>query len=57
VGAGWRHIDKFLERIRGVTTQDVQRVAHQYLTAEARTVGTLIPLPPSAEPATTSERY
>jgi zinc protease len=57
VGAGWRHIDKFLERIRGVTTQDVQRVAHQYLTAETRTVGTLIPLPPAAEPATASERH
>ena len=41
VGAGWRHIDKFLERIRSVTAQDVQRVAHQYLTAENRTVGTL----------------
>ena len=57
VGAGWRHIDKFLERIRGVTAQDVQRVAHHYLTAEARTVGTLIPLTPAAEPAAVSERH
>ena len=56
VGAGWRHIDKFLERIRGVTSQDVQRVARQYLTAETRTVGTLIPLPPSNESAAASER-
>ncbi|WP_447979183.1 M16 family metallopeptidase [Candidatus Nitrospira bockiana] len=47
VGAGWRHIDKFLEKIRGVTAQDVQRVARQYLTADNRTVGILVPM---AEP-------
>ncbi|MES4785042.1 MAG: insulinase family protein, partial [Nitrospiraceae bacterium] len=39
VGAGWRFIDKFLDRIRGVTAQDVQRVARQYLNADTRTVG------------------
>jgi zinc protease len=50
VGAGWRHIDKFLERIRSVTAQDVQRVARQYLIPELRTVGILIPMPPSTEP-------
>jgi zinc protease len=45
VGAGWRKIDQFLERIRAVTAKDIQRVARQYLTEDNRTVGTLIPLP------------
>jgi zinc protease len=46
VGAGWRKIDQFVERIRAVTTKDIHRVARQYLTEDNRTVGTLIPLPP-----------
>ncbi|ALA60556.1 M16 family metallopeptidase [Nitrospira moscoviensis] len=46
VGAGWRRVDQFLERIRAVTAKDVQRVAKQYLTEDNRTVGILIPLPP-----------
>ena len=46
VGAGWRKIDQFVERIRAVTTKDIQRVARQYLTEDNRTVGTLIPIPP-----------
>jgi len=45
VGAGWRKIDQFVERIRAVTVKDIQRVARQYLTEDNRTVGTLIPLP------------
>ena len=49
VGAGWRRIDQFLERIRTVTAKDIQRVAKQYLTPDNRTVGILIPLP-SAPP-------
>jgi len=50
VGAGWRKVDQFLEQIRAVTAKDVQRVARQYLIEDARTVGTLIPLPPSKQP-------
>lgn len=46
VGAGWRFEDSFLDRIRKVTPQDVQRVAQRYLIEDARTVGTLLPLPP-----------
>lgn len=57
VGAGWRHIDKFLDRIRNVTPQDVRRVARQYLTTENRTVGTLIPVSPSPDSSTISERH
>ena len=45
VGAGWRKVDQFVERIRAVTAKDVQRVARQYLTEDNRTVGTLIPVP------------
>jgi zinc protease len=57
VGAGWRHIDKFLERIRNVTAQDVQRVAHQYLTPDTRTVGTLVPIAAPGESAGLTERH
>jgi len=57
VGAGWRQIDKFLERIRSVTTQDVQRVAKQYLTPDNRTVGVLIPTAPAPEAAAASEMH
>ena len=45
VGAGWRRIDQFVERIHAVTAKDIQRVAKQYLTPDNRTVGILIPLP------------
>jgi zinc protease len=45
VGAGWKRVDQFLERIRAVTARDVQRVARQYLIEDARTVGILIPTP------------
>jgi zinc protease len=45
VGAGWRKIDQFVERIRAVTAKDIQRVTRQYLTEDNRTVGTLIPVP------------
>ena len=46
VGAGWRRVDQFLDRIRAVTAKDIQRVAKQYLTQDNRTVGILIPVPP-----------
>ncbi|HEU4685499.1 MAG TPA: pitrilysin family protein [Nitrospira sp.] len=45
IGAGWRKVDQFLDRIRAVTAKDVQRVAKQYLVEDSRTVGILIPLP------------
>lgn len=55
VGAGWRKVDQFLERIRAVTARDVQRVAGQYLLEDSRTVGSLIPVTPKpAEPPTAS---
>ncbi|MEK7726011.1 MAG: pitrilysin family protein, partial [Nitrospirota bacterium] len=55
VGAGWRRVDQFLERIRAVTAKDIQRVAKQHLTPDNRTVGILIPQPPkAAEPQPTA---
>ncbi|TKB35003.1 MAG: insulinase family protein, partial [Nitrospira sp.] len=54
VGAGWRKIDQFVERIRAVTVKDIQRVARQYLTEDNRTVGTLIPVPPKQPEAPTT---
>ena len=44
-------ISQFVERTGAVTAQDVQRVASQYLTADMRTTGTLIPLPPQTQSA------
>jgi zinc protease len=55
VGVGWHHIDKFLEQIRNVTAQDVQRVAKHYLVPESRTVGILIPTPPSTDAPVVSQ--
>jgi len=51
IGAGWRKVGQFVERTRAVTVQDVQRVASQYLTADVRTTGILIPSPPQAQAA------
>ena len=58
VGAGWRKIDQFLDRIRAVTAKDVQRAAQQYLLKDVRTVGTLIPMPPkqSETPSTAAQQ-
>ncbi|WP_447974518.1 M16 family metallopeptidase [Nitrospira sp. Kam-Ns4a] len=49
VGAGWRDIQHFVERLRGVTAADVQRVARRYFVADRRTVGILIPTPSARE--------
>lgn len=40
----WRLKDRYLEGIRRVTPQDVQRVAKKYLNEDNRTVGILIPV-------------
>jgi zinc protease len=58
VGAGWRKIDQFVERIRAVTAKDIQYVARHYLTEDNRTVGTLIPVPPKQPetPSTSSQQ-
>lgn len=42
----WRLKDRYLDGIRKVTKEDIQRVAKKYFTEDNRTVGILIPLPP-----------
>jgi len=44
-GAGWRHVEQFVTKLRNVTAADVQRVARKYLIEDGRTVGILIPAP------------
>src|SRR5207247_10873828 len=44
VGAGWQYIADYVDKLRGVTKEDVQRVARHYLNEDIRTVGILIPL-------------
>jgi zinc protease len=39
----WRLMDGYLDGIRKVTRQDIQRVAQEYLDRDRRTVGVLIP--------------
>ena len=41
---GWRLMDRYLEGIRKVTPEEVQRVARKYLTEDNRTVGVLVPI-------------
>jgi zinc protease len=58
VGAGWRRVDQFVERIRAVSAKDIQRVAKQYLTQDNRTVGILVPTPskpPESNPTAVNE--
>lgn len=49
VGAGWRSVSQYVDKIRAVTARDVQRVAQQYLIDDARTVGILVPSPPAGD--------
>jgi zinc protease len=46
----WRGIDRYLPGIRAVTAADLQRVAKQYLGADQRTVGVLVPTGPAKTP-------
>ncbi|MBM4123583.1 MAG: insulinase family protein [Nitrospira sp.] len=55
VGAGWRHVGQFLERLHQVTAEDVQRVAQRYFVPDARTVGILIPTPSPQQSASAGE--
>lgn len=49
IGLGWQVADEYVERIREVTAEDVQRVTRQYLIPDRRTVGILEPLPIGGE--------
>jgi len=43
----WRGLDSYLPAIRKVTGDDVRRVAREYLVADRRTVGILVPTGPA----------
>ncbi len=47
-GFGWRNIDKILDKIRGVTAEEVQAVAKKYFKDDALTVAVLDPQPLAA---------
>jgi zinc protease len=42
--ANWRLLEKYVDNIRAVTKEDLQRVARQYFSEDNRTVGILVPL-------------
>ena len=42
---GWRLMDSYIDGIRKVTREDIQKVAKQYLDRDRRTVGVMIPTP------------
>jgi zinc protease len=46
IALDWRSVDDYIPSIRRVTPEDIHRVVNLYLTADNRTVGRLIPLPP-----------
>ena len=46
---GWRLMDSYLDGIRKVTREDIQRVAKQYLDRDRRTVGVMIPTPANTQ--------
>src|SRR5437867_1765658 len=51
VGAGWQYVADYVDKLRGITAEDVHRVAKKYLNEDARTVGILIPVPSRSERA------
>jgi len=44
-GAGARYLESYIDEIRRVTPEDIQRVAQKYFVEDNRTVGVLVPLP------------
>lgn len=49
IAQDWRTIDQYLPALGKVTSQDILRVAKEYLVPENRTVGILVPLPTQAK--------
>lgn len=49
VGLGWQVSEDYVERIRAVTAEDVQRVTREYLVPDRLTIGELHPLPIGGE--------
>jgi len=51
IASTWRAVDDYLPDPEG-HSEDIQRVANQYLIPERRTAGVLTPLPPGKETRT-----
>jgi zinc protease len=47
IALSWRAIEEYIPAIRHVSAEDIQRVASRYLIPDNRTVGILMPLPPT----------
>ena len=45
----WRRLDSYLPAVRAVTADDVRKVAREYLVADHRTVGILVPTGPAKQ--------
>ncbi|MFI5303983.1 MAG: M16 family metallopeptidase [Nitrospiria bacterium] len=45
VGAGSHYFDTYLDSIKKVTPNDIQRVARKYFSSDSKTTGILVPLP------------
>jgi zinc protease len=43
VGLGWQLSDEYVEKIRGVTPEQVRKVAAKYLVPERLTIAKLLP--------------
>jgi len=50
VGVSWRNIDKLLDKIRGVTAEEVQAVAKKYFSDDTLTIAVLDPQPLDKNP-------
>lgn len=48
MAGGWRRIDSYVDTVRAVAAEDIERVAAAYLRPENSTVGTLVALPLTA---------
>lgn len=49
IGAGYKFIEEYVDKIRKVTKEDIIRVTNKYLIEDERTVGILIPLKPEGK--------
>ena len=49
IASDWRKVDDYIPMIEKVTPEDIKRVARAYLVPKNRTVGVLVPLPPTGK--------
>jgi len=57
VAGDWRYILDQIEAVRGVTAEDIQRVARKYLVPKNRTVAELVPVQTGQTGSTDAEQY